>query len=213
MKIIEPGYEILTEISDGGIEELKKIELIGRSCYGSEDRITDDSAKKFVEGLIKRGHWTPVEHSQLTVMFNVDRGVSHEFVRHRLASFMQSSTRYLNYATDKYDKEITVIDPHPFIFRDSAAHYQWEDGCRCAEKYYMSLIRSGANPEMARTVLPNSLATKLTITANYREWYHILELRTGRGAHPQIKQVCVPLLKELKEKIPGVFDGIDNDIV
>ena len=208
MKIVEAGYKILTPISEGGIEELKKIELIGRSCYGSMDKITDDSAKDFVAGLIKRGHGSPIEHGSITVVFTIDRGVSHEFVRHRLASFMQASTRYLNYGTEKYGNEITVIDPHPFIERGSLAYDIWEDGCLASEQRYMQLLEAGCKPEMARSVLPNSLMTTLTITANYREWRHILSLRCSERAHPQIREVCRPLLAELKEKLPVLFDDI-----
>lgn len=209
MRIIQPGYKIITTISDGGKDELKKIELIGRSCYGSEDKITDESAPKFVKGLIDRGHWSPVEHSQLTVMFTIDRGVSHEFVRHRLASFMQSSTRYQNYGSEKYGKEITVIDVDPFVPKGTPAYDNWLDGCMAAERQYLAMLDNGAKPEMARSVLPNSTMTLLTITANYREWHHILNLRTGKGAHPQIRAICSELLAELQQRIPVVFDSID----
>ena len=208
MKIIQPSYEILTPISEGGIDELKKIELIGRSCYGSEDKITEDSAKDFVRGLIKRGHGSPIEHGSITVRFIIDRGVSHEFVRHRLASFMQSSTRYLNYGTDKYDHEITVIDINPFVPRDTPAYDNWLDSCMSAEAHYLAMLEAGCKPEMARSVLPNSLMTNLTITANYREWRHILDLRCSERAHPQIQQVCRPLLDELRERLPVLFDDI-----
>lgn len=208
MKIVKAGYVIMTPFSEGGIEELKKIELIGRSCYGTEDKITEDSAKKMVKKFIEWGHGSPIEHVSFTVRFTIDRGVSHEFVRHRLASFMQSSTRYQNYGSEKYGKEITVVDIDPIIHADTPAYDNWLDGCMQAEKYYLAMLDAGVKPEMARGVLPNSLMTTLTITANIREWRHILALRTGKEAHPQIRQVCCPLLDELKEKLPIFFDDI-----
>lgn len=209
MKIVKPSYQILTDFSEGGIQELKKIELIGRSCYGSEDKITDDSAKSFVAKLAKMGHGSPLEHVSFSVKFTIDRGVSHEFVRHRLASFMQSSTRYLNYGSDKYDNQITVIDIAPIIPVDTPIYDNWLTGCMNAEKAYLAMLEAGTNPEMARSVLPNSLMTTLTITANIREWRHILDLRTKHAAHPQIRQVCRPLLDELKQKLPVFFEDIN----
>ena len=119
MKILEPSYEILTPISPGGIQELKLIERVARICYQSEDWITEDgeSANKIVKMLISRGHEAMIEHSFLSVIFTVDRGVSHELVRHRIASFAQESTRYCNYSKDKFDGEVTFIQP-PFFNTD-----------------------------------------------------------------------------------------------
>ena len=118
MKVIEPSFEILSEISDGGIKELKHIEKIGRICYKSEDRISEDgeSAKKFIRNLIKHGHLSVIEHSSISIKFTVDRGVSHELVRHRLASYSQESTRYVNYSIDRFGNEITVVIPTKFKF-------------------------------------------------------------------------------------------------
>lgn len=208
MKIVPASYQIMTKISAGGFDELSKIEIIGRSCYGSEQNVSDSSAHLFVKRLIDRQHFSPLEHSQLTVVFTIDRGVSHEFVRHRLASFMQSSTRYQNYNTLKYHNSITVVDIHPFIKHGTEDYHAWVHHCYAAERQYMFLIEAGYAPEIARAVLPNSLMTKLTVTANYREWRHILSLRADRHAHPQIRQVCVPLLAELQDKIPIIFDDI-----
>ena len=109
MKIVKASYIIESEIN--GLEILKQIEKVGRTCYKSEDRITDESAIKFVTGLIARGHEAMIEHNSLSVRFICDRGVSHEIVRHRLASFGQESTRYCNYSKDKFGNEITVIEP------------------------------------------------------------------------------------------------------
>ena len=212
MKIIKPSYEILTPISKGGIKELQHIEKIGRVCYKSEDRITEDgeSAKKFVKMLISNGHEAMIEHSSLSVKFVVDRGVSHELVRHRIASFAQESTRYCNYSKDKFGNEITVILPCFFdtgmgILSNSLVYQEWKLSCEWAEEHYFNLLKMGATPQQARTVLPNSLKTEITITANYREWRNFFKLRTAEASHPQMREVTIPLLKELKTFIPIIF--------
>ena len=216
MKIIKPSYEILTPISDGGIKELQHIEKIGRVCYKSEDRITDDgeSAKKFVKMLINNGHEAMIEHSSLSVKFVVDRGVSHELVRHRIASFAQESTRYCNYSKDKFGNEITVILPCFFdtgmgILSNSLVYQEWKSACECAEERYFNLLKMGATPQEARTVLPNSLKTEITVTANYREWRNFFKLRTAEASHPQMREITIPLLKEIKTLIPIIFDDIE----
>ena len=199
MKIIKQSYEILTPISDGGIKELQHIEKIGRVCYKSEDRITDDgeSAKKFVKMLISNGHEAMIEHSSLSVKFVVDRGVSHELVRHRIASFAQESTRYCNYSKDKFGNEITVILPCFFdtgmgILSNSLVYQEWKSACECAEERYFNLLKMGATPQEARTVHPTSLKTEITITANYREWGNFFKLRTAEASHPQMREITIP---------------------
>lgn len=222
MNLIKPSYKILTEISANGIKELQHIEKIGRVCYKSEDKITDDgeSAKKFVNMLIKNGHEAMIEHSTLSVKFVVDRGVSHEMVRHRIASFAQESTRYCNYSKDKFDNEINVIGIIDSIALDSKMKNmptseiemiltEWYQAMKDSEKHYMRMIELGATPQIARSVLPNSLKTEITITANYREWRNFFKLRTAMSAHPQIREVTIPLLRELKSLIPIVFDDIE----
>ena len=167
MKIQKAGYEILTPISEGGVKELQHIERIGRVCYKSEDKITEDgeSAKKFVKMLINAHHEAMIEHSTLSVMFTVDRGVSHEMVRHRIASFAQESTRYVNYSKDKFGNEINVIDLRPGIELDRKMSGMSAEVID-AEKHYMRLIELGATAQIARSVLPNSTKTNITITAN-----------------------------------------------
>lgn len=224
MKIIKAGYKILSEISEGGIRELQMIENVGRVCYKSEDRITPDgeSAKKFVAGLIKRGHEAMLEHSSLSVLFTVDRGVSHEQVRHRIASFAQESTRYCNYGKGKFGSEINVIDLEPGIRNDpgmqnllevdiAAIMTEWLSAMEDAERHYLKMLELGATPQIARSVLPQSTKTEITITANYREWRHFFKLRavgtTGRP-HPQMEEVAEPLLHEVSTLIPVVFEDI-----
>ena len=209
MKITKARYEILTEISKDGIEELQHIEKIARVCYKSENLITEDgeSAKKMVKMLINKGHEAMIEHSMLAVKFIVDRGISHELVRHRIASFAQESTRYCNYSKDKFGKEITVIEPC-FFSPLSDSYTFWKHAMESAEAHYFSLLDSGATPQEARSVLPNSTKTEITITANYREWRNFFKLRIAKAAHPQMREVTIPLLVELKKKLPIVFDDI-----
>ena len=204
MKIIKAGYEIMDPIN--GEEILKKIERVARTCYKSEDKITEGSAEKMVRALIKRGHEAMLEHYSFSVKFIVDRGISHEIVRHRVASFAQESTRYCNYA----GKGITVIKPCYFE-EDSVEMSNWEDTCRYAESVYTYLLEVGRSPQEARGVLPTSLKTEVVMTANLREWRHFFKLRAlgmyGKP-HPQIVEVALPLLKELQERIPVVFEDL-----
>lgn len=209
MKIIKASYEILTPISENGKTELQFIEKIGRVCYKSEDRITDSSAETFVKMLIDRGHEAMIEHSILTVKFICDRATSHELVRHRLCSFAQESQRYCNYSGDKFDNEVTFIEPS---YIDSNLSLEcWKNSMYKAELDYLGAIKNwGLTPEEARAVLPNSTKTEIVITANYREWRNILKLRTSKAAAPQMRELMIPLLKELQGKIPVIFDDIEG---
>lgn len=222
MNKIKASYEILTPISEGGIKELQHIEKIGRVCYKSEDYITEDgeSAKKFVAMLIRNGHEAMIEHSFLSVKFTVDRGVSHELVRHRIASFAQESTRYCNYAKDKFGAECAFIDLEQGIMLDNKMKKmsgeeialvmaEWTSAMEDAERHYMRLLELGATPQIARAVLPNSTKTEITVSANYREWRNFFKLRVPADVHPQMREVTIPLLKELKGMIPVIFDDIE----
>ena len=206
MNIINPSVEIISNIDKDEI--LRTIELCGRVCYKSEDKISDTSAEKFISNIIKSGHEAVIEHYNITIKFICDRGVTHEIVRHRLASYCQESTRYCNYSKDKFGNEITVIKPC-FWKEDSFEYNAWKDACQQAENSYFHLLLSGATPQEARTVLPNSLKTELVMTANLREWRHFFKLRTSKAAHPQMREVAIMALKELKEKIPIIFDDIE----
>lgn len=222
MNKIKANYEILTSVSEGGIRELQHIEKIGRVCYKSEDYITEDgeSAKKFVAMLIRNGHEAMIEHSFLSVKFTVDRGVSHELVRHRIASFAQESTRYCNYAKDKFGAKCAFIDLEPGIMLDNKMKKmsaeeialvlaEWKSAMEDAERHYMKLLELGATPQIARAVLPNSTKTEITVSANYREWRNFFKLRVPADVHPQMREVTIPLLKELKGMIPVIFDDIE----
>lgn len=206
MNKIKASYEILTPISESGIKELQHIEKIGRVCYKSEDYITEDgeSARKFVAMLIRNGHEAMIEHSFLSVKFTVDRGVSHELVRHRIASFAQESTRYCNYAKDKFGAECAFIDLEPGIMLDNKMKKmsgeeialvmaEWTSAMEDAERHYMRLLELGATPQIARAVLPNSTKTEITVSANYREWRNFFKLRVPADVHPQMREVTIPL--------------------
>ena len=208
MKIIKPYTKICGNVD--GEEILKKIEMVGRTCYKSEDKIKKDSAEKFVANLIKRGHEAMLEHESLTIKFVVDRGISHEIVRHRLASFAQESTRYCNYAKDDFGSQITFILPK-YLEPKTLGYETWKNAMEKVENAYFKLLDIGLTPQEARSVLPNSLKTEIVMTANLREWRHFFKLRAANAtgmAHPQMLEVTIPLLQKLKELIPVVFDDI-----
>lgn len=201
MKIISPSVEILTPLDGAAV--LRHIEQCGRVCYKSEGKTTESSAPAFVANIIKRGHEAVLEHFDITVKFICDRGVSHEIVRHRMASYCQESTRYCNYAKDDFGNEITVIEPY---YLDAQGLYLWRRACEAAEASYFELLNWGCTPQEARAVLPNSLKTEVVMTANLREWRHFFKLRTAPAAHPQMREVANMLLKQMREMVPVVFD-------
>lgn len=205
MKIIKPDVQFITPIDGATI--LKRLEQCGRVCYKSEDKITEGSAEKFVAGIIKRGHEAVLEHCSFTVKFICDRGVSHEIVRHRMASYCQESTRYCNYGKGKFGEEITVIEPC-FWPENDLKWAAWANLCSKAEDAYIDLLRMGATPQEARSVLPNSLKTEVVMTANIREWRHFLKLRCSPAAHPQMREVALILLEKVNWLIPVCFDDI-----
>lgn len=205
MRAIKAYSEILNNID--GKEILKHIELCGRVCYKSEDKITDESSLDFVKKIIKNGHEGVIEHYSFSVRFVCDRGVSHEIVRHRIASFAQESTRYVNYTNGAYGGNLTFIKPL-FWEEGSDQYIDWKSACIIAEQHYNALIEKGAKPQEARSVLPNSIKTEVIMTANLREWRHFFKLRTSIAAHPQMREITIPLLEQLKTIIPVVFDDI-----
>lgn len=207
MKTIKP-YFIIEETLNGE-ETIKRIERFGRTCYKSEDRITDESAKNFICNIIKRGHESVLEHEKITVRVVCDRGVSHEIVRHRIASYSQESTRYCNYSNDKFGSELTFILP---VFWDNKERKKeldlWKQAMLNAEKSYFALLEAGAQPQEARSVLPNSLKTEIVMTMNLREWRHFFRLRTSEASHPQMRQIAQAMLAEFRNKVPFIFDNI-----
>ncbi len=205
MRVIAPQVEILDEIN--GDEFLRKIERAGRVCYKSEDRITSDSAKAFIQNILKSGHESVIEHEKVSVRIICDRGVTHEIVRHRMASYSQESTRYCNYSKDKFGKELTFIKPC-FWEEGSQAYQKWAQMMQLAEDTYNEMIAMGAKPQEARSILPNSLKTEIIVTMDLREWRHFFKLRTAERAHPQMREVALMLLEEMKGKMDILFDDI-----
>jgi thymidylate synthase (FAD) len=209
MKILNQAFYIENVID--GYSILANIEKFGRTCYKSEEKITNDSSAEFVRMLINRGHETVLEHEKVTVRVICDRGISHEIVRHRIASYSQESTRYCNYSKDKFGNEISVIKP--FFWNkdtnDNDHKYEiWKSAMENAEKSYFQLLAAGVSPQEARSVLPNSLKTEIVMTMNLREWRYFFKLRTSSAAHPQMLEITRPMLDEFKEQIPVVFDDI-----
>jgi len=185
------------------------IERAGRTCYKSEDRITADSAAKFIKMLLERGHESVIEHAYASFRVICDRGVSHEFVRHRLFSYSQESTRYCNYAQEKYGEEIAVIEPPGM---NSMARVLWARSVHEAQLSYKGMLGQGCKPEIARSVLPNCLKTELVATANFREWRHFLRLRTSPKAHPQMREIAKDIGRILLHECPEVFDDMSAEI-
>lgn len=205
MKIINPSIEIINPPEYQAM--LKHIEAAGRTCYKSEDKITECSAEEFIKRIIKMGHESVLEHSPISVRFICDRGVSHELVRHRLCSFSQESTRYCNYSGDKFGSELTFINP---MFWDefSKEYGYWVDSMAVAEHHYFKLLELGASPQEARSVLPNSLKTEIVVTANIRQWRTMFEQRCVPAAHPQMRQVMIPLLGQFIKRFEVFFGDL-----
>ena len=205
MRIIEPSHQFLEDFD--GLAMVRNIERMGRICYKSEGGITDTSYQRFIRNLITRGHESVIEHEKISVLVICDRGVSHEIVRHRIASYSQESTRYCNYSQDKFGNELTFIRPC-FWTEDSPAYQVWKASMDAVERDYFRLLELGAQPQEARSILPNSLKTELVITMNLREWRHFFRLRTAAAAHPQMRQTASALLRDFKARVPVMFDDI-----
>lgn len=205
MQIIPASFEILDKID--GEEIVRRLENYGRVCYKSESNATPLSAKDFIRRILQSGHESVIEHEKITVKIICDRGITHEIVRHRLASYSQESTRYCNYSKEKFGKELTFIRPC-FWNENERAYLVWKEEMLSIERAYISLIDLGASPQEARSVLPNSLKTEIVVTMNLREWRHFFKLRASNRAHPQMREIAIPLLNEMKQIVPVVFEDI-----
>lgn len=196
--------EVRLSIPEGFSSVEKALEHFGRVCYRSEDKITQDSAEKFVSMLYKRGHHAMLEFCDATVIYSCDRGMSHEQVRHRLASFAQESTRYCSYAKAKFDSQITVIE-QPTIEKNDAAKEVWTQANQYVEEAYLNLLKLGVPPQSARSILPIGLKTKLVVKANLREWLTIFGLRCDTPAHEIIRACSKEVLRTLHQRVPSIF--------
>lgn len=204
MQVVNSSVEILDNLDVPVM--LKKLEIAGRTCWASEPGSTP--TETFLKNIINRHHESVLEHANITVQFICDRGVSHEIVRHRIASYSQQSTRYCNFSKEKFGKEITVIKPAE-LEEGSELYNLWYQGCLDAERNYFKMLDAGAKPEVARGVLPTDLKTVLVMTCNIREWRHFFNLRADAAAHPNIRVLAIELLHKFKEQIPILFDDID----
>jgi len=211
MRIIEPSFKVLYPVTDEEwLREFKLIESAGRTAYRSEDKITDDSYADFIRMIIKRDHLAVLEFGNMVVEFVTDRGVSHELVRHRLCSYVQESTRYCNYGDGKFGDEIAVIQPT--MSEHNGFYLSWLDSCRQSEKAYLDLIKGRHSPQIARSVLPNSLATKIVVKANFREWRYIFQLRAvSKAAHPDMRKLMLPLYGYCRILYPFIFSFGDPE--
>jgi len=204
--IIEPLHALLITHTPNP-EQV--IEIAGRTCYKSEDEITSKSSAKFVQRLIRSGHHSLIEHASATFRIICDRGMSHELVRHRLASYSQESTRYCNYFKGKTGGQITVI--RPLAIKEGAIEDgYWMGAMLAAEISYFDLLKAGFNPGVARSVLPICLKTEIVITANLREWMHIFNLRLDGAAHLHIRVVMGMIYSQLMQIAPNVFRGFEK---
>lgn len=208
MKIIEQSIEFITPLN--GKKMLERIEAVARTCYKSEDLIKEGSAEKLVAALVKNEHDAMLEHITISVKAITDRGVSHEIVRHRMASYAQESQRYINYSKDKFGGEVTFIKPNYWSTTDPAYH-RWEWCMRTMERKYLELLEDGAKPEEARAVLPNSTKTEIVMTLNLRSWRNFFKLRCAKTAHPMIRSLAHMILAEFKKEIPIIFDDIKEE--
>lgn len=205
MKAIQPSFEIIGDID--AIRVMKNLESYARVCYKSENNVSENSAERLLRNILRSGHESVIEHEKITVKVVCDRGVTHEIVRHRLASYSQESTRYCNYSKDKFGNELTFIKPC-FWSEDSVSYKLWEQQMQDVEKCYLKLMENGAKPEEARSILPNSLKTEIIITMDLREWRHFFILRTSSKSHPQMREIAIPMLKKFAEMLPVIFEDI-----
>lgn len=207
MKLVNPSIEVENY---NGVQIMKNIERACRTCYRSEGNITDDSYKKLLNNCINRGHESVLEHEKITVRMICDIGVYKDLTRHRFANFSIESTRYCNYGKDKFDNEIKIIKPC-HIEEGTEMYADWYSAMQHMEHFYMRMVDNGAKPDQLRMLLPHSTASQVTMTANIREWRHILDLRTKNMTHPSIRQLLIPLLLKFKEDMPELFANIEYD--
>ena len=207
MRLVKPSIRIPKE--DWELK-IKRLERCGRVCYKSEDQLEreGDVNNSFIRMLVGRKHESVLEHEKVTFLMTADRGVTHELVRHRMASYSQESTRYCNYGKDKFGNEVTFIKPNFFTKEELAV---WTDTMGMIETNYFKLLELGATPQEARSLLPNSLKTEIAVTMNMRSLRNFLNQRCAVSAHPQIKEVAIPLLLYLQEKAGPLFSDITYD--
>ncbi len=205
MQVVEPKVdEIVFHVPEGYPSIEAWLEKCGRTCYKSEDKITEDSAPKFVRMIYKRGHHAMLEHAMASARISADRGLTHELVRHRIASFAQESTRYCNYSKGKFGGEITVVDQPGLSL---AQRTVWKQAMEAAEKSYLQLLDMDVKAQIARSVLPIATKSEIVISANLREWLHIFHMRCDTPAHPIIRKCCLEILETFNDKLPCMYEN------
>jgi len=207
VNIIQPYAKILKpSLPDSWkAEMLRKVEWCGRISHRSEDAQNAASWERFIQAVvIGHGDWSITEHASVSVDMVVDRGITHELVRHRLFSFTQESTRFVNYEKKMPPGFILPVEE----WGNEDQRYAWYLAIQTAEESYRNLLKAGMPPQLARSVFPNALASRIVITGNLRNWRHFFIMRTTKEAHPQMRQVTIPLLAEFKQTIPILYDDI-----
>ena len=207
MQIVDPYIQV--EKVDG-LKIMKNIERACRTCYRSEGKISEESYKTLLNNCITRGHESVLEHEKITIRMFCDIVVYKDLTRHRIASFSIESTRYCNYGKDKFNNEIKFIKPCN-MEGGTELYTKWENTCKEIEKNYIEMSKLGALPDQLRMILPHSTAAEVTMTANIREWKHILNLRASSHTHPSIRQLMIPLLLHFKEIMPEIFEDVPYD--
>lgn len=204
MRIVKASWNILRPATlEAGVELLQFIESMARISHRSEDRQTPGSWRRFLKSVVmEKGDWSVVEHAGATVLFRVNRGVTHELVRHRLFSFTQESTRFVN-GRRSYPNGLEFIEPAA-----AAGDASLQASYANAEAAYLDALDRGLRPQEARAVLPNALASTIAVTGNLRQWRHLFIMRTTKETHPDFREVAVPLLEEMQRRVPLLFDDV-----
>jgi len=203
MRLIRPSFTILNE-NELGYDLLQRIEQVGRTCYKSESG--KDTSYKFVSNLIKRGHESVLEHFSIGVKFIVDRAMSHELVRHRHTAISQESSRYCSYNQDRFDNQITFTYFSDYL--DKSLRDEVKAHLESVDVLYKKLKDKGVPNDFARRILPLGTKTELVITANLREWRHILSIRTNKDVDKMLRPLMLDLLETFKRLQPVIFDDI-----
>ncbi len=207
MKLVDP---VLYVENYDGKKIMHRIERACRTCYRSENLITEESYKTLLKNCLNRGHESILEHEKISIRMICDIGVYKDLTRHRFASFSIESTRYCNYGKDKYDNQIKFIKP-AHIEEGTQIYDLWKKSLEQIEENYVKMSEIGAKPDQLRMILPHSTAAEVNMTCNIREWRHVLSLRCAKMTHPTIRQLLIPLLLKFKQDMPELFENIEYD--
>jgi thymidylate synthase (FAD) len=211
MKVVRPSYSVEFFVPESGIGIQKLIEKAARTCYQSEEKISEGSDDRLIRKLVKRGHYAMLEFGYAVAFITADRGFTHEMVRHRLASFAQESTRYCNYSKGKFSHEITVLEQPGFV--DERCAYKWREAILYSERMYMDMVGIGEKAEIARSVLPIALKAKIVVGANLREWRHIFSMRCDPHAHPTMRKIMVPIFMDFLSNMPAIYEDLAEEFL